>query len=357
MRESSITREPPWTDLSASAQTSYAQLFEAALAADHVRSVADLTGSFASKTVKGRKYWYFQCTQPSGVLTQHYVGPDTPLVRKLVDTSRGEGASTSLQPLVRVAETLGCATIVSKHERVLRRLAEYGFFRGGGLLIGTHAFLVYGNMLGVRWGRPGLTQDIDFAHAGRALSLALPGTLEVSTGKAIESLAMGFLPVSGLAGKSGATFLNPREPDFRLDFLTAQHRERDQPYFHPQLNVALQPLPFMEFVLEHVEQAVVFSRDEAVLVNLPEPARFAVHKLIVYGERKGAYRAKGTKDLLQAASLLLLLHERRPDLVHDAVSDARARGKGWSSRLDAGIVALLRSHPDLGFLQAGRRRG
>ena len=290
-------------------------------------------------------------------MKQHYVGPDSDAVRRLVEGAQEQGAKSSLEPLVRVADTLGCTTIVKKHERVLRRLAEYGFFRAGGLLIGTHAFLVYGNMLGVRWGRPELTQDIDFAHAGRALSLALPGALEVGTGKAIDSLAMGFLPVSGLAGKSGATFLNPREPEFRLDFLTVRHRGRDEPYFHPQLNVALQPLPFMEFALEHVEQAVIFSRDEAVLVNLPEPARFAVHKLIVYGERKGAYRAKGAKDLSQAAALLALLWERRPNLVRDALADARSRGKVWASRLEAGIEAALRTDPTLEFLQARVRRG
>jgi hypothetical protein len=57
-----------------------------------------------------------------------------------------------------------------------------------------------------------------------SLSLALPGTLQVQTADAIESLGMGFLPITQLAGKAGATFLNPREPEFRLDFLTTRHR-------------------------------------------------------------------------------------------------------------------------------------
>ena len=77
----------------------------------------------------------------------------------------------------------------------------------------------------------------------RALSLALPGSLEVDTADAIRSLEMGFLPIRSLVSKSGATFLHPKEPDFRLDFLTARHRGRDEPLFHPQLGVMLQPLP------------------------------------------------------------------------------------------------------------------
>jgi hypothetical protein len=336
-----------YTELPASAQTAYAQLFEAALAADHVRSVSDLSGSFSAKTVKGRTYWYYQCTQPSGVLTQHYVGPDSPAVRRLIEGAKVPGALAALEPLIRAAHALGCASLIPKHERVLRRLAEYGFFRAGGILVGTHAFLAFGNMLGVRWGRPGLTHDIDFAHAGRALSLALPSTLEVRTSDAIDSLAMGFLPITQLAGKSGASFLNPKEPEFRLDFLTARHRGGEEPFFHRQLHVALQPLRFMEFSLEQVEQAVVFSRARAVLVNVPEPARFALHKLIVYGERTGSYRAKAGKDLSQAGSLLAYLWEHRRAAAEAALDDLRGRGRGWTSRFAVGAQALMKAHTEL----------
>jgi len=333
--------------LPASAQTAYAQLFDAALAADHVRSVADPSGSFAAKTVKGRTYWYYQCIQPSGALTQHYVGPDSPAVRRLIEGSSEPGALAALEPLVRVAHALGCATLIPKHERVLRRLAEYGFFRAGGILVGTHSFLAFGNMLGVAWTRPGLTQDIDFAHAVRALSLALPTTLEVKTSAAIDSLTMGFLPITQLAGKSGASFLNPKEPEFRLDFLTTRHPGGEEPFYHPQLNVALQPLSFMEFLLQHVEQAVVFSREKAVLLNVPDPARFALHKLIVYGERTGSYRAKASKDLSQSASLLSFLWEHQRRTVRTALEDLHGRGKGWTSRLTVGSHALLKAHPEL----------
>jgi hypothetical protein len=33
---------------------------------------------------------------------------------------------------------------------VINRLAEHGFFNAGGVLIGTHAFIAMGTMLGVR---------------------------------------------------------------------------------------------------------------------------------------------------------------------------------------------------------------
>src|ERR1035437_4888175 len=201
------TTRPLYSDQSLSAQTAYAQLFDAALGAEHVRGISDLQRSFNAKTVKGRKYWYFQFTEPSGKLHQLYVGPDGEPLQKLMAKKDAPSASSALGPLARSAIALGCAEILPRHYRVIRRLADYGFFRAGGVLIGTHAFLAFGNSLGVRWGEASRTQDIDFAHAGKELSLLLPNNVEVKTDEAITSLARGFLPVSGLSGKTGGTYL------------------------------------------------------------------------------------------------------------------------------------------------------
>lgn len=337
----------PYTDLSLTAQTAYAQLLDAALSADHMRSVADLSGSFAPKTVKGHKYWYFQYTEPSGKLRQIFVGPENDAVKSLIERKSAPSASAALTGLARSAIALGCAEVLPRHFRVIRRLAEYGFFRAGGMLIGTHAFLACGNMLGVTWGDSSRTQDIDFARAGKNLALALPADVEVRTHEAIQSLEMGFLPVSGLSSKAGATDLNPREPDFRLDFLTTLHRGGDTAYEHPQLHVMLQPLKFMEYSLEDVQQAVLFCAEGAVVVNVPHPARYALHKLLVYGERSGAFIVKSNKDIVQAGCLLSLLKERRPWEVEEAWEDLLSRGKGWVSRVAQGLHAIDKAFPAL----------
>lgn len=334
-------------ELSLSAQTAYAQLLDAALAADHLRSVADLPGSFARKTVKGSPYWYYQYTEPAGKLKQVYVGPDNAAVRALIARAAQAGTAQSLIPLARAALALGCAPVFPRQRRVISRLADYGFFRAGGVLIGTHAFLAYGNMLGLRWGDASQTQDIDFAHAGKRLSLALPSNIEVKTHNAIESLEMGFLPVSGLSGKSGATYLNPKEPGFRLDFLTVSHRKGEEIFTHPQLNIPLQPLKFMEFSLEKIQHAALFDTGNAVLVNVPHPARYALHKLLVYGERQGAFAAKSTKDLHQAAALLAYYREHGKWDIDEAWADLVARGKGWMRRAAQGIAALDKLYPDI----------
>lgn len=338
---------PLYIEQSLSTQTAYAQLLDSALGAERVRGFSDLQGSFNEKTVKGRKYWYFQFTEPSGKLHQLYVGPDGEPVQRLMAQKDTPSAAAALGPPARAAMALGCAAVLPRHYRVIRRLADYGFFHAGGILIGTHAFLAFGNSLGVRWGDASRTQDFDFAHAGKKLSLLLPNNVEVKTDEAITSLAMGFLPVAGLSGKTGGAYLIPSEPDFRLDFLTPLHRGGDAPYNHPQLHVTLQPLPFMEFSLEKVEQAVLFCNEGAVLVNVPSPERYALHKLVVYGERTGSFRLKSAKDLVQSACLLNFLWDHRRESLEEALAVLLTRGKGWRSRVKQGASALHKAYPDL----------
>ncbi len=269
-------------------------------------------------------------------------------MRALIEKKAPPPASHGLARLAQAAAALGCSAILARHLRVLQRLSEYGFFRAGGVLVGTHAFLAFGNMLGVRWTEGSRTHDVDLAHADKRLEIALPSDVHVDTNTAIDSLDMGFLPVSSLtATEAGATTLDPREPQFRLDFLTPLHRGGDRPFKHPQLGVKLQPLKFMEFSLENVQQAALFSADRVVLVNVPDPARFALHKLLVYGERSGTLAAKSSKDLVQAGLLLSPLKEHRASEVEEAWKDLLSRGKGWVRQARQGVGALAKAYPEL----------
>ena len=55
-----------YQEFSAAAQTAFAGVDDAARQADLTRSVADLPGGFAKKTVSGRAYWYYQVKTPDG---------------------------------------------------------------------------------------------------------------------------------------------------------------------------------------------------------------------------------------------------------------------------------------------------
>src|SRR3546814_5113254 len=64
-------------DLPLALQTSYAELVDLCDAASALRDFPE-RGGFTAKTVKGRRYWYFQTREADGARRQRYVGPETP---------------------------------------------------------------------------------------------------------------------------------------------------------------------------------------------------------------------------------------------------------------------------------------
>lgn len=329
-------------NLSTAATAAYSSV-SSALLSETVRSVASLPGSFSRKTVQGKVYWYYQVSNLVGGQSQIFLGPDSPQLAEIIAEHKGAPAQQKhLKTLARLAIAAGCPYVVPSHAKIVARLAEAGFFRAGGILVGTHVYLGYQNMLGVRWRSGVRTQDLDFAHPGRNVSLALPTTVKMDTREAIDSLKMGFVPV-----KSLTTYVKSDETDLQIDFVTTMHRERDKPVKIDALNVEMQPLKFMEFAMEAPIQMVLLSNQGPILVNAPPPERYAVHKLLVYGERPQSLRAKAGKDLEQAATLISYLSENDPDLLGEAWADLVGRGKGWRHRAEIGLAALAQRHGDI----------
>ena len=95
-------------------------------------------------------------------------------------------------------------------------------------------------------------------------------------------------------------------------------------------------------------QAALLARAGACIVNIPAPERYAVHKLIVYGERPVSQRAKAVKDLEQAAALAQWhLENGQVERFNSAWRDAIGRGRGWKKRAQVGRKALIVRHPAL----------
>jgi hypothetical protein len=341
--------------MSAAAQTAFANLLGPALEADVRRSIASLPGGFSTKTVSGKLYWYYQY-KVEGKLHQVYVGPDDdPAVHQVVEQKLPAAASGSpsaaaaahLRKLTRAALELGCIPMPPAHAKVLKRLSDHRFFRAGGILIGTHAFLAYQNVLGVHWSAGTNTMDIDFAHPGNNIAIALPADLQMDTHGAINSLQMGFLP-----NTSKTTYTKQDERDFQIDFVTSRGRTKDEPQYLASLNVTLQPLKFMEYSMEDVQQTAVLTPEGTIVVNLPAPERYALHKLLI--TRTADLETKANKDLDQSNCLIAALADARPGALQDACLDLVGRGKGWRTRFMDGLARLERRHPntDVSLLHA-----
>src|SRR4051794_28354452 len=180
------------------------------------RSIGGLTGSFAEKTVKGEKYLYWQASQPGGKTRQFYLGRRTPALQRVVRRLEKQQAAIApdLERVRRLAAQLragGANVADTSSARVVRALAESGLFDAGAVLVGTHAFAVLGNVLGVRWVSGSLrTQDVDVAGARDGdIDVAVP-ELEAPVPSVLEGLEMGFLPVPPLDPKHPSTSFKVR---------------------------------------------------------------------------------------------------------------------------------------------------
>ena len=322
-----------YRELPAAAQTAYAELIELVQVAETMRSPASLIGTVGWKTIKGRRYAYWQFKEIDGNKREYYLGPEGPAI-DAIERARSKPAPAfdALARQARAAVAQGNAALPAKHFRIVKRFADYQFFRAGGLLVGTQAFLAMGNQLGVAWGGGTRTLDLDFAHGGIGgnVAVALPANLRADVDDALKSLEMGFLPALGGSRGFASQYVSEREPDLRIDFLTAARRT-GKSVVVPDLGVALTPLKFLDYLLERPGQAVLLDMADACLVNLPDPARYGLHKLLVAAER-GPRHAKYTKDISQALSLIEWHLQRAPIPLLDAWDDLAGRGAGWVKR-------------------------
>jgi hypothetical protein len=94
-------------------------------------------------------------------------------------------------------------------------------------------------------------------------------------------------------------------------------------------------------LIEESFPAVALGR-RPVLVRMLQPARYAVHKLIVAQERDKRFALKAQKDLEQSFDLQKVLEMLDPESLAEAFRDARKKGPGWRKRVDAGQEAMQR---------------
>jgi hypothetical protein len=113
-----------------------------------------------------------------------------------------------------------------------------------------------------------------------------------------------------------------------------QHRFSCHPVYIRRLNAAAQPLKYLDFVLEDPLDAVVIS-GKPCLAKVPQPARFALHKLIVSQERSVVSADKQRKDIAQARLVLDLLREDRPGDIREALAAIEKRGSSWVKKLQS----------------------
>ncbi|WP_297580532.1 GSU2403 family nucleotidyltransferase fold protein [Roseibium sp.] len=222
--------------------------------------------------------------------------------------------------------------------QVVSAMAKAGVFRLGGTIVGTQAFRCYEGELGIRIGfdQSATTDDLDIASFER-LSLALSDTVEPPLAEVFSELNFDPLPTIG----EGKTWRWRQTNRLALiEFLTPSFEEDEAIRDLLSLGVSAQSLHFLNYLIADPIR-IPFLYRSGVLVQIPRPERYAIHKLIVADRRQGGSDVlKAHKDRAQAAYLIEALTETRPDDIAEAYHLAKENGPAWRKRISASLQRM-----------------
>jgi hypothetical protein len=320
----------------------YAQLLEQA--SEPLPAVEDT--AFLRREIEGKPYW-FRRVQIGSTRMEISLGRET---EKLVaEIEKAKSHMKKAGPEIKSRENLagmliagGSNSVDPLSGRVLTLLEGAGVFAAGGVLVGSHAFNVYGNMLGYKFPlETARTADID-------LSISIGVTKETTDLRTvIMESGLDFFEVPALDRNAASTSYKIRGKELKVDLLTPlSGPETSKPVYIPALKTYATPLRFLDYLIKDPVKAVVVV-GRGVLVNVPQPARYAVHKLALSQKRPSSMEVKSIKDLNQAACLLEILATNRPADLHPALIDIR---EGRSRKFEKQLLAGFRQACNKGLL-------
>lgn len=306
-------------------------------------AASDLRGTPTRLLRNGRTYWY-DSYRVGNDLKKRYIGEDSPeLAERLANhaalSSARKARDANRARLVRILRAEGMANAELAVGSLLNAMARAGVFRLGGTLIGTNAFRLYEGELGLRLSldQASQTDDVDIAQFEQlSLSLALDETLGTSLADTFTDLD--FQPVPDLKPRAYWRWKQTRS-DMLVEFLTPSFRDQEDIRDLPALGVSAQSLHFLNFLIADPIKAAVLYRS-GILVQIPRPEAFAIHKLIVADRRSGPDRLKAAKDRLQARLLIEALAQDRPADLKEAHEDALSRGPKWQAHIAATLARM-----------------
>ena len=308
-------------------------------------AVSEIRGTPTRIAVRGRHFWYDKYRIGDEV-RQRYIGPETDeLLARLDRLGRSNADRRALrQEQTRLVRFLRASNYRSTDRgtgSLLAAFARCGVFRLGGTLVGTVAFQHYEGELGVVLDFERTAQTDDIASFER-LSFAIGDSVDTPLKDVFRDLK--FQPVPSLDQRHVWRWRQTSGPVL-VEFLMPAHSEEGVRKL-PALGVSARALRQLDYLLEDPVPAVSLYRS-GVLVQIPRPERYAMHKLIVAERRHdGPDSLKASKDRAQAGFLIAALAELRPDELRLAHDEAVDRGPGWRNRIEAslGRLPIARKH-------------
>lgn len=305
-------------------------------------AVSDIRGTPTRVERNEKVYWYDTYRIGSDV-RKRYIGEDSEELRGRLDRHKSlkaqqEERRRNRTRLVRLLRAEGFLGLDAATGSLMSAMAASGVFRLGGTIVGTHAFRLYEGELGVRFDMDmsAHTDDIDIASFSR-LSLVLEDTASPP----LEEVFCDFDFTAQPSLKAGRTWRwKQTRGDTLVEFLTPSFGDDENVHKLPALGVDAQGLHHLNYLIAEPIKAAVTYRS-GVLVQIPQPERYAIHKLIVADRRRaGDDVLKAEKDRRQTAFLIEVLAQDRPDELADAYEDALSRGPKWRARIEASLSRI-----------------
>ena len=323
----------------------YSQLFEEAVANACMTLCPGIQGTFTKENRRNSFYWYWVGRDNNGKSRRVYIGPDNKDTENLVAKlqyrkDRARQAIDSMKRTAAAYRGAGGQINEPSHFKTIALLAQQNLFRKKVYIIGSQGFISICNALGI-------SADTAFLRANefvsQRLSIAIPDVRHPipDIPAALKKFDDNFKMIPELDEKNrGANLSTSLEiKKTKVDFLTAD-RETDKPVYFDDLGIAAQPMRFMDFLLGGEALKGLFIGRYAIPVTLPNPARFAIHKLIISQERPHHFKTRSQTDIAQAAILLEYLIDEDPGQVFDALS--------CCLNIDGAINNIKKSLPELG---------
>lgn len=235
--------------------------------------------------------------------------------------------------------------LFSPIEKMIEVVASFGVFKRGAVLVGSNAMHFYANMLGYRFDNEAIeTLDVDVSADGEdsnSISLLIdhPGD-EPSLEEAL--LMKGFDKILGLNHKYPATSfaLDQRGFTGRLDLLCPMRgATSSQPVYIKTLRSYAEPIRYIDYLTSNA-QISVMNNGQGTLVWVPDPSRYALHKLVVSERRPVSQYTKSQKDRMQAYALLDFLLDYRPNDIESAWQAAELMGGKFIEQLLCGLEKM-----------------
>lgn len=330
-------------------QVLYSELTQRALDASFT-SDFPIHGRFVSMQSRERRYWYFDTAKEGGGKHRRYVGPvDDAEITRRVENFRDLKADARARR--KIVSTLVREAYLPRPERfvgdIVETLAEAGFFRLRGVLIGTVAFQCYSAVLGMRLPNTALqTADADFAQfhsISAAVGDALPPILDV-----LRKVDPTFREIPHQTDSRQSTKFTSRS-GYKVEFLTpntGSDQHSGKPSAMPALGgAAAEPLRFLDFLIHQPVRATLLHAS-GIPILVPAPERYAVHKLIVGSRRRADTEgtAKSRKDRLQAQILMqALIDSRQAAALADTFMEAWDRGEAWREAITTSLSTMEKS--------------